>query len=193
MPTSGRVAVYETPNGLVLLQSHRLQPPAAGEALVRVRRATICRSDIHSWQERRPNPCPGVFGHEIIGSIVALGAGSTHDGRGDPLAPCDRITWREYFARAPDDDTEVLDLPQKSPRVDKRGAIAVDTPPPHHGDFGEYCDVVPRPWILRLPDALNDVEATPSDCGVATLMAATEGAAGKRVLRAAITRSRPLP
>ncbi len=36
MPTSGRVAVYETPNDPFLLQSHPLWPPAAGEALVRM-------------------------------------------------------------------------------------------------------------------------------------------------------------
>ena len=56
-----------------------------GEVLVRVRMSTICRSDIHSYQGHRPNPCPGVLGHEIIGVIEALGAGVAHDMRGDPL------------------------------------------------------------------------------------------------------------
>jgi len=177
MPTSGRVAVYETPNGPFLLQSHPLRQPAVGEVLVRIRMSTICRSDIHSWQGHRPNPCPGVLGHEIIGSIVVLGAGVTHDMRGDPLTPGDRITWSEYFVGAPDYYTEVLDLPQKSPGVDKYGHMAATTPPHHHGGFGEYCYVVPRSWILKLPDELTDEEATPINCGVATMIAATEAAA----------------
>ena len=43
--------------------------------LVKVRMCTICRSDIHSYLGHRPNPTPGVLGHEIIGTIVSLGAG----------------------------------------------------------------------------------------------------------------------
>ena len=173
MPTSGTVAVYETPNGPVLLQSHRPRPPAAADALVRTRMATIGRSDIHSWHGHRPHPCPGVPGHEIIGSIVAPGAGVTHDMRGDPRAPGDRINWSEYFVGAPDDYTEVLDLPQKSPRVDEYVAIAVDAPPHHHGGFGNQGCGDPRSWILTMPDELNDEQATPIDHGVATLIAAT--------------------
>ena len=45
-----------------------MRPARAGEALVRVSMSTICRSDIHSYEGRRPNPTPCILGHEIIGS-----------------------------------------------------------------------------------------------------------------------------
>jgi alcohol dehydrogenase len=147
--------------------------------------STICRSDIHSYQGLRPNPCPGVLGHEIIGDLVALGEGVAFDMRGAPLSVGDRITWSEYFISGAGGLPELLELPQKSPGVHKYGHLALTTPPHHHGGFGEYCYILPKSWILRLPQCLSDEEATPLNCGVATMVAATEAAAirlGHRVV-----------
>lgn len=176
VPASGRVAVYDLPNGAFRCVDYPLRPPQRGEVLVRNRMATICRSDIHTWQGHRPGPCPGLLGHEIIGDIVALGEGVTHDMRGDLLQVGDRITWSEYFVPGNSYFTEVLDLPQKSRGVDKYGHMAATTAPHHHGGFGEYCYILPHSWILRLPDDLSDEEATPINCGVATMIAVTEAA-----------------
>lgn len=176
LPRSGKLAVYAAPNQPFKLQTFPLREPRAGEVLVRIRMSTICRSDIHSYLGHRPNPCPGVLGHEIIGDIVALGAGVKADMRGTPLASGDRITWSEYFIPGPNYYTEVLDLPQKSHGVDKYGHMAVSTEPHHHGGFGEYCYVLPQSWILKLPAELTDEEATPINCGVATMICVTERA-----------------
>ncbi len=111
LPRSGKLAVYAAPNQPFELQSFPLREPHAGEVLVRIRISTICRSDIHSYLGHRPNPCPGVLGHEIIGDIVALGASVNADMRGTRLAVGDRITWSEYFIPGPNYYTEVLDLP----------------------------------------------------------------------------------
>jgi alcohol dehydrogenase len=174
---SGRVAVYPAPRQPFEIHRLPVRPARPGEVLVRIRMSTICRSDIHSWLGHRPNPCPGVLGHEIIGTIVELGEGITHDMRGAPLAEGDRITWSEYFVPpGASFFTEVLDLPHKSPGVDKYGHMAVTTEPHHHGGFGEYCYVLPRSWILKLPADLSDEEATPINCGVATMVCVTEQA-----------------
>ena len=177
MNATGKVVVYDAPNQPFVVRDFPLRPPRPGEALVRIRMSTICRSDIHSYQGHRPNPCPGVLGHEIIGTIEALGPGLERDMRGDDLALGDRITWSEYFIPGPNYFSEVLDLPQKSPGVEKYGHMAVATDPHHHGGFAEYCYVLPGSWILRLPDSLSDEEATPVNCGVATMVAVTERAA----------------
>jgi alcohol dehydrogenase len=176
MVTSGRLAVYDAPGKPFEIRSLPIRAPKQGEVLVKIRMSTICRSDIHSYLGHRPNPCPGVLGHEIIGTIVTLGAGVTKDMRGDPLAAGDRITWSEYFIPGDNYYTEVLDLPQKSPGVDKYGHMAVTTEPYHHGGFGEYCYILPRSWILKLPSELSDEEATPINCGVATVVCVTEKA-----------------
>lgn len=176
MVNSGRLAVYNAPNEPFEIRTFPIRAPRRGEALVKIRMSTICRSDIHSYLGHRPNPCPGVLGHEIIGTLVALGEGVTHDMRGDALAIGDRITWSEYFIPGDNYYTEVLDLPQKSPGVDKYGHMAVSTEPHHHGGFGEYCYILPRSWILKLPDELSDEEATPINCGVATVICVIEKA-----------------
>jgi alcohol dehydrogenase len=105
-----------------------------------------------------------------------LGEGVTHDMRGDPLARGDRVTWSEYFIPGSNYFTEVLDIPQKSPGVDKYGHMAVADDPHFHGGFAEYCYIVPQSWILKLPNELTDEEATPVNCGVATMISVTESA-----------------
>lgn len=176
MSRIGKAAVYDAPNQPFVVKEYPLRPTRPGEALVRISMSTICRSDIHSYQGHRPNPCPGVLGHEIIGIIEELGPGVERDMRGDPLAAGDRITWSEYFIPGANYYSEVLDIPQKSPGVEKYGHMAVDTDPHFHGGFAEYCYILPQSWILKLPDVLSDEEATPLNCGVATMIAVTEAA-----------------
>ncbi len=176
LPVSGRLAVYDAPGRPFVLREYPLRAPRDAEVLVRIRMSTICRSDIHSYLGHRPNPCPGVLGHEIIGTIIALGRDISCDMRGASLLPGDRITWSEYFIPGENYYSEVLDLPQKSAGVDKYGHMAVATEPHHHGGMGEYCYVLPRSWILKLPATLTDEEATPINCGVATMVCVTERA-----------------
>lgn len=176
LPTEGRVAVHDTPNGPFRIASYPLRPPARDEVLVSVRMSTICRSDIHSYQGHRPSPCPGLLGHEIVGTVLALGEAVSRDMRDEPLACGDRVTWSEYFVPGRSYVREVLDMPHKAPGVDKYGHLSSDTPPHHHGGFGEYCYIRPDSWILKLPDTLSDAEATPINCGVATMCAVIEAA-----------------
>ena len=42
-----------------------------GEVLVRISLATICGSDLHTVDGRRPAPCPCVLGHEAVGEVVS--------------------------------------------------------------------------------------------------------------------------
>ena len=93
----GRAAVYEAPNTPFVIKEYPVRPARAGEVLVRVTMSTICRSDIHSYEGRRPNSVPGILGHEIIGVIEEIGAGVDRDLRGDGLRVGDRVTWTEYY------------------------------------------------------------------------------------------------
>jgi putative phosphonate catabolism associated alcohol dehydrogenase len=176
LPATGRIAVYPSPNEAFQVHDYPIRPPNAMEALVKVSMSTICRSDIHSFQGHRPSPCPGLLGHEIVGRIVALGDGLTQDMQGSSLSIGDRITWSEYFIPGDNYFSEVLDLPQKSPGLEKYGHMAVTTEPHHHGGFAEYCYVLPKSWILRIPDDIFDCEAAPLNCGISTMVAVIEAA-----------------
>ena len=177
MNKTGRAVVYPEPNAPFEVREYPVRDARAGEVLVRITMSTICRSDIHSYQGHRPNPCPGILGHEIIGVIEQLGDGVRGDMRGDGLAIGDRITWTEYFADGPSYQRDVLDMPQKAPGLRKYGHDLADDDPHFLGGFADYCYVLPGTGILKLPDALSDEEATPLNCGVATMISVTEAAA----------------
>src|SRR5262245_44086884 len=172
----GRMAVYLAPNTPFVLREFPLRAAAAGEVVVRVSMCTICGSDVHSYRGRRPNPVPGLLGHEIIGVVEEIGAGDIRDLRGDPLAPGDRVTWTEYFGVAPSRERDILDLPQKSPGLRKYGHERADAEPYFTGGLAEYCYLLPGTGILKLPSDLTDDEATPLNCGAATMVAVTEAA-----------------
>lgn len=174
---TAKAAIYEAPNTPFKIKTYPLRPVKAGEVLVRIRMSTICRSDIHSYEGRRPNPCPGILGHEIIGTIEEIGMGVEKDMRGDPLTVGDRITWTEYFYDGACYYRDILDMPQKCHGVRKYGHDHIDEDPRFLGGFAEYCYIVPGTWILKLPDDLSDEEATPLNCGVATMVSVTEAAA----------------
>ncbi len=176
MTKTGRAAVYDAPNAPFELKEYPLRDVKEDEALVRITMSTICRSDIHSYQGHRPNPCPGILGHEIVGVIEQLGDTITHDMRGDKLNPGDRVTWTEFFHHGPSYYREVHDMPQKSKGVRKYGHDLAEDDPHFLGGFAEYCYILPGTGILKLPDDITDEEATPLNCGVATMISVTEAA-----------------
>ena len=79
----GRAAVFEGPRQAFSVREFPLRPPEPGELLVKVRMSTLCRSDIHTWEGKRPSPTPGILGHEIIGTVAALGDGVERFAVGD--------------------------------------------------------------------------------------------------------------
>lgn len=177
MTRTAKAAVYEAPNTAFIIKEYPLRPPAPGEVLVRISMSTICRSDIHSYEGKRPNPCPGILGHEIIGVVEEIGTGVSTDMRGDRLKVGERVTWTEFFSCGKCYYCEVLEMPQKCRSVRKYGHDLAEQEPHFLGGFAEYCYIVPGTGILRLPDELSDEEATPLNCGVATMISVTEAAA----------------
>lgn len=53
----------------------RLDPPGAGELLVRMEAAGLCHSDLSVVDGNRVRPVPMLLGHEAAGRVEALGAG----------------------------------------------------------------------------------------------------------------------
>ncbi len=195
MSKTGHAAVYDEPNAPFVIREFPVRDVRPDEALVRITMSTICRSDIHSYQGHRPNPCPGILGHEIIGIIDQIGAMITHDMRGDPLNVGDRVTWTEYFHDGPSYYRDVHDMPQKSEGLRKYGHGLVSDDPHFIGGFADYCYILPGTGILKLPDDITDEEATPLNCGVATMIGGCRGRRhpdGRRRRRAGLRATRHL-
>jgi alcohol dehydrogenase len=81
-----------------------LPGPAAGELLVKIDAASLCRSDLSVVTGARVWPLPMVIGHEAAGSVAAVGSGVT--------------------AFAPGDDVVLVYLPQCGECVRCRGGEA---------------------------------------------------------------------
>ena len=62
-----------------------LDPPGAGELLVRIEAAGVCHSDLSVVDGNRPRPLPMLLGHEAAGIVEGIGAGVSD------LAPGDRV------------------------------------------------------------------------------------------------------
>lgn len=64
--------------GEVVIEEAPMLAPAAGEVLIEVAYAGVCGSDLHSFEGTHPfRQPPVVLGHEVSGTIAALGAGVT--------------------------------------------------------------------------------------------------------------------
>ena len=174
MTRTALAAAFVAPNRPFVMQEYPLEPAGVGRILVRTTMATICRSDIHSWQGRRQNPSPSILGHEITGVIEEIGDGTGPDLRGQALRAGDRVTWTEYFYCGECYYCGVLDTPQKCVNIRKYGHERSDAAPHFLGGFAEYCYILPRTGIVRIPDDMPDEEATPVMCGVPTMVSATE-------------------
>lgn len=84
-----RAAVLRHPSEHVEVEEVELDPPKAGEVLVKVAAAGVCHSDVrHADGELGAGLWPAVMGHEGAGVVHAVGEGVTHVAPGDPVAFC---------------------------------------------------------------------------------------------------------
>ena len=84
-----RAAVLREPGRPLVVEDVELDPPKAGEVLVKVAAAGVCHSDVHLADGALgPGRWPMVLGHEGAGVVEAVGEGVTHVAPGDPVGFC---------------------------------------------------------------------------------------------------------
>ncbi|HSV78518.1 MAG TPA: zinc-dependent alcohol dehydrogenase family protein [Ramlibacter sp.] len=138
--------------------SHRLRPvrkpvprPGPGELLLRVRACGVCRTDLHILDGDLPPHRPEVVpGHEIVGEVMALGAGVARFAIGQRIGvpwlgrACGRCPYctggRENLCDAP-----------------------LFTGYDRDGGYAPYA-VADAAFCLVLPDAIDDIHAAPLLC-----------------------------
>jgi Zn-dependent alcohol dehydrogenase len=70
-----RAVVVREVNGPMLVEELRDPVPMAGEVLVQVAACGVCHSDLHVQDGSIPFPMPCALGHEISGTVIAIGEG----------------------------------------------------------------------------------------------------------------------
>ena len=136
--------------------------PGPGQVLLRVLACGVCRTDLHILEgELPPHRSPVVPGHQIVGEVVALGAGAELVAPGGepgapPLAVGDRVgvPW--------------LHQTDETCRFCRRGdenlcEHALFTGWDVDGGFAEYT-VAPAGFVYRLPAGMTAMAAAPLLC-----------------------------
>jgi D-arabinose 1-dehydrogenase-like Zn-dependent alcohol dehydrogenase len=150
-------ARYHGPGKPLVVERVPVPAPGAGEALVRVRAAGVCRTELHFLDGLLDlGVAPVTLGHEIVGEVAALGPGAVGAQPGDRVllgyyATCGRCLWcrtaRENLCRQP---------------VAQLGFTA-------DGGYAEYVKA-PARIMVPLPDGLEFVTASSLGCSLTTAL-----------------------
>lgn len=164
---------YEAP--LELKEFPLPQAIEPGAALVKVKLAGICGTDVHLWHGQLPIPLPVILGHETVGVIEEMGEGLTHDWTGAPLAVGDRIGWSSsincnecYYCRTKPQPTRCL----------KRKAYGISydcSLAPHLlGGYADYIYLRPGTAIFKIPEELPTEAVVGAGCALVTSLHGAE-------------------
>jgi alcohol dehydrogenase len=80
----GRARPYANSKPLVV-EEVDLDPPGAGELLIKIKATGLCHSDLSVVNGDRPRPMPMILGHEAAGEVVECGAGVSDLKPGDQV------------------------------------------------------------------------------------------------------------
>lgn len=146
------------------------QTPSLGpnELLIQMSMATICGSDLHTYEGRRPAPTPCVLGHEGIGVIIGIGSGR------DPFLLGKRVTWTLTDTCGCCAPCQEWDLPQKCHSLLKYGHSSINDGSGFEGCFASHLILRGGTEIVILPDKLPDAYVAPANCALATMVAVVE-------------------
>lgn len=150
-----RALVYDAVGTVPVLRDLPAPVCPADGVLVAVAATGVCRSDWHAWRGHDPVPLPHVGGHELAGTVTAVGPEVTR------FAVGDRVTtpFVNGCGRCP---VCAAGNPQVCPRQTQPGFTGP----------GSFADVVALHAadlnLVRLPDGIGFVEAAALGCRFAT-------------------------
>jgi S-(hydroxymethyl)glutathione dehydrogenase / alcohol dehydrogenase len=181
-----RAAVLRHPSQPVAVEEVELDPPKAGEVLVKVVAAGVCHSDVrYADGDLGAGRWPMVLGHEGAGVVEAVGEGVRHVVPGDHVAFCFVPACRTCsycLAGKPNLCTVVAEHGARGMLMDGTSRLRLlDGTTVQHGlrtaCFAERA-VVATGGAVRIPRELPLWQAALLGCGVVTGMGAVRNVAG---------------
>ncbi|MFB4286427.1 zinc-binding dehydrogenase [Nonomuraea sp. ATR24] len=133
MDATARAAIVTDVAGPVDVRDYPLPRPGPGEFVLKVELCGMCGTDAHIYRGRLASVrFPALLGHEIVGTLAALGAGVTTDHAGRPVAVGDRVGVFPSLSCGRCYDCQVRRRPGNCP--DRRPSYGFASPadrPPH--------------------------------------------------------------
>lgn len=176
VPDSCRAAVITEFNQPLQVREITIPELEHGALLVKVDAATVCGSDVHIWDGSlnaiRPIELPVIPGHEMVGTVVALGEGEHTDVVGDALTVGDRIVFTQgrcgtCFHCA------VAQQPNLCSNRKNYGDNC-ERYPYLVGGFAEYCYVYPTSRRIKVPSDVKPEWASAASCALRTVITSFE-------------------
>jgi S-(hydroxymethyl)glutathione dehydrogenase/alcohol dehydrogenase len=168
-----QAAVIEAAGQPTRIETLRLDPPRAGEVLVRMTASGVCHSDLHVRDGDWERPGPIVLGHEGAGVVEAVGPGGDASlvGRAVALswyAPClacrECLRGRQWLCSgSPSLRHAQADGTTRLSRADGSPVLAYLS----IGTMASW-QVVPATAVVPMPDGVPPEVAALIGCGVST-------------------------
>ncbi len=177
----GRIAQFNAPREPFELKRVTLPSVGPGEVLVKIHRANICGSDLHAWHgdfstRGLGGVLPTVLGHEMVGSIAALGDGVAEDSDGHAVGVGTRVVFPYFF---PCHRCRNCLAGRRVSCARLRMAMLGDaTQPPYFvGGYGDYFLLPAGAVFYTVPDELSDDVASGVNCALSQVVHGLERAA----------------
>ena len=146
-----RAMVLEKPGAALEMRDRADPRPAQGEILVEVSACGVCRTDLHIRDGELAHPAlPLVLGHQIVGRVIALGAGAARFRIGDRVG----IPWLASV------DGTCAYCRSGRENLCPNAVFTGDT---RDGGFAELCTANER-FAFALPGSLDDARTAPLLC-----------------------------
>jgi putative phosphonate catabolism associated alcohol dehydrogenase len=166
---SSRAAVLAKYDAPLEMREYPIPPQLeTGAAVVRVKLAGVCGTDVHLWHGQLPLSLPVILGHESVGVIEEI-AGEVLDWTGQPVTPGQRVTWSSsivcgqcFYCRVKRQPTRCLNR--------KAYGISYNCEQAPHllGGYAEYIYLRPGTSIFSIPDDLPTEAVVGAGCALAT-------------------------
>jgi len=146
-----RVMIFEKPGKDLSLREMDLPEPGAEQVLLRVHACAVCRTDLHIIDGELSDPkTPLVPGHEIVGTVAAVGAAVTRFKIGDRLG----VPWLGWTCG------ECSFCREGQENLCDRAKFTGYT---LDGGYAEYA-VADQRFCFPIPEEYSDIEAAPLLC-----------------------------
>jgi alcohol dehydrogenase, propanol-preferring len=151
VPKKMRTMLLESQHQPLVLAEIPVPQPGEGQVLIKVHTCGVCRTDLHVLDGDLTEPkLPLILGHQIVGTVVQLGAGVDRFALGQRIG----VPWLGYT-----DGTCRYCLRGQENLCDhpKFTGYTLD------GGYAEYA-VADQRYCFPLPESYNDIEAAPLLC-----------------------------
>lgn len=134
-----------------------------GEVLVKINLATICGSDVHTFEGKRIEDTPCILGHEGVGEIIEL---NSREG----FSIGDRVTWTIIDNCGKCNACTEYNLPEKCEKLFKYGHASIHNGTGLNGCYSTHILIRKGTHLVKIPSSISDEVAVPANCALATMV-----------------------